>query len=237
MIEALIDGERDPVVLADMARTRMRAKIDRLIDALPGHFGAHHAVVARQIIAHIDFLDSSIAALSADIAERVAPFEQAVQVIASVTGIARLTTEAVIAELGTNMSPWPTAGHCCAWGGLAPASHESAGKHRPVGTRHGGQWLRTALIEAAWVAARTPDSYYNALFKNVARRRGPNRAVVAVAHSMLATIWHLLSTGELYQDPGSDHFQQLHDPAKEAKRLSKRIEALGYSVTITPTAA
>lgn len=237
MIEALIAGERDPEVLADMARTRMRAKIDRLVEALPGHFGPHHGIVAGQIIAHIDFLDGSIAALNTEIAGRVVPFERVVEQITSVTGIGQATAETVIAEIGTDMSPWPTAGHCCAWAGLAPASYESAGKRRPAGTRHGSDWLRRALIEAAWVAARTPTSYYNALFKNIARRRGPNKAVVAVANSMLATIWHLLSTGEIFQDPGADYYQRLNDPAKELKRLSKRIEALGYNITITPTAA
>lgn len=233
MIEALIAGERDPQVLADMARTRLRGKIDQLVDALPGHFGPHHGVVARQIIDHIDFLDRSIAVLSGEIALQVAPFEQAVKVITSVTGIATLTAEAVIAELGVDMSPWPSGGHCCAWAGLAPASHESAGKHRPSGTRHGQNWLRQALIEAAWAAARTKSSYYNALYWRVAQRRGPNKAIVAVAHSMLNTIWHLLSSGELYQDPGAHFFHRLDNPAREAKRLTRRLEALGYTVTLT----
>lgn len=237
MIEALIAGERDPEVLADMARTRLRAKIDQLVDTLPGHFGPHHAIVARQIIDHIDFLDRSITALSAEIATRAAPFERAVEVLCSIPGIATLTAEAVIAEIGVEMSPWPTGGHCCAWAGLAPASHESAGKHRPAGTRHGGDWLRGALIEAAWAAVRSPGTYHNALYKRIARRRGPNKAIVAVAHSMLNTIWHLLSTGELYQDPGADFFERLENPAREAKRLTRRLETLGYTVTITPTAA
>jgi transposase len=237
MIEALIAGERDPQVLAEMALTRMRAKRDRLVDALPGRFGAHHGIVCRQIIDHIDFLDGSIAALTAEIVRRVAPFEQAVSVICSVTGIAELTAQTLIAEIGTDMTPWPTAGHLCAWAGVAPASHESAGKRRPAGTRHGGTWLRRALIEAAWVAARQPDSYYHALFKRIAARRGANKAVVAVAHSMLDTIWHLLTTGQFYQDPGNDYFQRHHDPAAEAKRLTRRIEKLGYTITITPTAA
>jgi transposase len=237
MIEALISGQRDPQVLAEMARTRLRAKKDQLIEALPGHFGPHHGVVARQIIAHIDFLDASIAALSAEIAQRAAPFAQAVKVISSVTGIATLTAETVLAELGADTRPWPTGGHCCAWAGLAPASHESAGKHRPAGTRHGQDWLKAALIEAAWAAARTKNSYYNALYHRVARRRGPNKAVTAVAHSMLNTIWHLLSTGAIYQDPGADFFQRLDNPAREAKRLTRRLETLGYTVTITPTAA
>lgn len=228
MIEALIAGQRDPQVLAEMAQTRLRAKKDQLIDALPGHFGPHHGVVARQIIAHIDFLDASIAALSTEIAQGVAPFAQAVKVITSVTGIATLTAETIIAELGVDMKPWPTGGHCCAWAGLAPASYESAGKHRPAGTRHGQNWLRQALIEAAWGAVRTKNSYYNALYRRVARRRGPNKAIVAVAHSMLNTIWHLLSTGALYQDPGADFFHRLDDPAREAKRLTRRLETLGY---------
>ncbi|HEX4864989.1 MAG TPA: IS110 family transposase [Acidimicrobiales bacterium] len=236
MIEALIAGEKDPETLAEMARSTMRAKRPQLAEALSGRFGLHHATVARQIIAHIDFLDASIAALSADIASRVAPFEQAVKVITSVPGIATLTAEMVIAELGVDMSHWPTGGHCCAWGGLAPASHESAGKRKPVGTRQGGNWLRKALIEAAWASVRSPGTYHNALFKRIARRRGPNKAIVAVAHSMLNTIWHLLSTGELYQDPGADYFDRLDNPAREAQRLTRRLETLGYTVTITPAA-
>jgi transposase len=237
MIEALIAGERDPQVLAEMALTRMKAKIPQLKEVLPGRFGAHHAIVAGQIIDHIDFLDRSIGDLTAEIARRVAPFEQAVRVITSVTAISALTAQVIMAEIGPDMSHWPTAGHLCAWAGLAPASHESAGKRRPAGTRPGGRWLRRALIEAAWSASRSQGSYYNALFRRIAKRRGPNKAVVAVAHSMLETIWHLLTNGELFQDPGADYFERHHDPAREAKRLTRRIEALGYTVTITPTAA
>lgn len=237
MIEALIGGERDPVVLADMARARMRAKIGQLEDALPGRFGAHHAIVARQIIAHIDFLDSTIATLNAEIAERVVPFEAAVTLISSIPGIGPLTAEVIIAEIGIDMTTWPTAGHLCAWAGVAPASYESAGKRRPAGTRKGGDWLRRALIEAAWAASRQRGSYHQALYQRIARRRGPNKAAVAVAHSMLATIWHLLTTAETYQDPGGDYFRRLDTPEREAKRLTRRLETLGYTVTISPTAA
>jgi transposase len=162
MIEALIAGERHPQVLADLARTRMRAKIGQLAEALPGHFGAQHAIVAGQIIDHIDFRDRSIAALTAQIATRAGPFERAVEVICSIPGIAALTAQTVIAEMGTDMSPWPTGGHCWAWAGLAPASHQSAGKHRPAGSRHGGQWLRKALIEAAHPATRDPRIHRHA---------------------------------------------------------------------------
>jgi transposase len=238
MIEALIAGERDAEVLAGMALTRMQAKVERLAEVMPARFNAHHGFMCKQVISHIDFLDRTIAELSGQIAEHVAPFEPAVRVITSMPGIATLTAHVIIAEIGTDMSRWPTAGHLCAWAGLAPASHESAGKHKPAGTRHGARWLRRTLIEAALAASRTQNSYYQALYKRIARRRGHNKAIVAVAHSMLATIWHLLSTGTTtYQDPGGDYFDRLQDPAREVKRLARRIQALGYTITITPPAA
>jgi transposase len=237
IIEALIDGNRDPAVLAQMAKGRMRSKIERLEEALSGHFGAHHAIVCRQIIDHIDFLDASIAALTEEVTTRLVPFEAAVALLTSVPGIARTAAEVIIAETGADMSRFPTPGQLCAWAGVAPASHESAGKRRPAGTRHGSQWLRRALIEAARAAARTKGSYYSSQYARIARRRGPNKAAVAVANSMLFTIWHLLSNGALYDDPGADYFQRRHDPAVEAKRLARRIEALGYEVSLTDKAA
>jgi transposase len=237
MIEALIAGERDPAVLAQMAKGRLRAKIDALEEALAGRFGAHHAIVCRQIIDHIDFLDQAIASLTAEIAARLVPFESAVAVITSLPGISRLTAEVLIAETGADMSRFPTPGQFCAWAGLAPASNESAGKRRPAGTKHGSTWLRRAMIEAARAAANTKGSYFNAQYSRIAKRRGPNKAAVAVAHSMLEVIWHLLTSGELYQDLGADYYQRRHDPVAEAKRLTRRIEALGYQVTITPHAA
>jgi transposase len=237
IIEALISGTRDPAVLAQMAKGRMRAKIPRLEEALAGHFGQHHAVVCRRIIDHIGFLDSSIAALTDEVTTRLVPFEAAVAIVTSVPGISRTTAEVIVAETGADMSRFPTAGQLCAWAGVAPASYESAGKRKPAGTRHGSQWLRRALIESARAAARTKNSYYSAQYSRIARRRGPNKAAVAVANSMLFTIWHLLSTGALYDDPGADYFERRHDPSVEAKRLGQRIEALGFDVTITKSAA
>jgi transposase len=237
MIEALIAGERDPALLAQHAKGKMRAKIGRLEQALAGSFGAHHAVVCRQIIEHIDFLDASIAALNAEIAARLVPFEPALAILESITGISRTAAEVIVAETGADMSRFPSAGHLCAWAGLAPASYESAGKRRPAGSRHGSSWLRRTLIEAARAGARSKNSYFSAQYARIARGRGPNRAAVAVAHSMLAVAWHLLTTGALYQDPGGDYFQRRLDPAAEAKRLTRRIEALGYDVTLTEKAA
>jgi len=237
IIEALISGNSDPAVLAQMAKGRMRTKIDRLEEALSGHFGAHHAIVCRQIIDHIDFLDRSIAALTEEITTRLVPFEAAVAIVTSVPGISRKTAEVIVAETGADMSRFPTPGQLCAWAGVAPASYESAGKRRPVGTRHGSQWLRRALVESARAAARTKNSYYSAQYARIARRRGANKAVVAVANSMLFTVWHLLSDGQLFEDPGADYFERRHDPAVEAKRLARRIEALGFDVTIEKSAA
>jgi transposase len=237
IIEALISGTRDPKVLAEMAKGKMRSKIERLEEALAGHFGAHHAVVCRQIIDHIDFLDRSITSLTAALAERLVPFEAAVAIVTSIPGISRTTAEVIVAETGADMSRFPTAAHLCAWAGVAPASYESAGKRRPAGTRHGAPWLRRTLVEAARAASRTKSSYYSAQYSRIARRRGPNKAAVAVAHSMLEVVWHLLSTGALYQDPGADYFERRHDPAAEAKRLQQRIEALGFEVTVSDEAA
>jgi transposase len=237
IIEAMIDGERDPKVLAQMAKSRMRAKIPQLEEALSGTFTTHHAIVARQVIDHIEFIERSIAALSAEIASRLAPYDATLTIICSITGVGRTTAEVMIAEMGADMSRFPTAGHLCAWAGVAPASHESAGKRRPYGTRHGSTWLQRALIEAARAAARTKGSYFSAQYSRIARRRGPNKAATAVAHSILNATWYLLTNGALYDDPGADYFILRHDPAVEAKKLQKRIEALGFEVTITSAAA
>ncbi len=237
IIEALIAGERDPMVLAQMAKGRMRSKIASLEEALSGNFGAHHAIVARQIIDHIDFFDSSITALTNELTTRLAPFEVAVAIVTSIPGISRTTAEVIVAETGADMSRFPTPDQLCAWAGVAPARYESAGKRRPAGTRHGAPWLRRALIDAARAGARTKGSYYSAQYARIARRRGPNKAAVAVANSMMFTVWHLLTNGALYQDPGADYFERRHDPVVEAKRLARRIEALEFDVSFNEKAA
>ena len=237
IIEALISGVRDPAVLAEMAKGRMRAKIADLEEALAGHFGSHHAVVCRQIIDHIDFLDQAITALTEEVTTRLVPFEAAVAIVTSIPGMSRTTAEVIVAETGADMKRFATPGQLCAWAGVAPASYESAGKRRPAGTRQGAQWLRRALIESARAAARTKGTYLSAQYARIARRRGANKAAVAVANSMLFTVWHLLNTGAFYIDPGADYFERRHDPAVEAKRLARRIEALGFDVNLIEKAA
>ena len=237
MVEAMIAGERDSVVLADLAKGVMRKKIDRLEEALEGNFGRHHALLCREIIDHLDFLDRSIARVSEDICARLVPFAPQVTLLASIPGVSEVTAQVIVAETGADMARFPTPGHLCAWAGVAPASYESAGKRRAAGTRHGSPHLRRTLVEAARAAARTKGTYYSAQYSRLARRRGPNKAAVAVAHSILETSWHLLTTGALYDDPGADYFERRHDPTAQAKRLQRRIEALGFSVTITERAA
>ena len=237
MVEALIAGQRDPAVLADLAKRKMRSKIPQLVEALEGMFGPHHAVVCRQILAHIDFLDASIDELSEEVVKRMGPFEGAITLLESIPGVSRRTAEVIVAETGGDMSRFPTPRHLAAWAGVAPASHQSAGKHRPAGTRKGGRWLRRYLIEAARAASRSKGTYLSAQYRQLARRRGDNKAIVAVAHSILTISWHLLSTGETYQDLGADHFQKPQTRDGQARRLTKQLEALGFAVTLEDQAA
>lgn len=236
MIEALISGETDPTVLAQFAEGKMRPKIPALIDAMEGMFGPHHAVVCRQILDHIDFLDASISQLSEEVVERTGPFEAAIALLETIPGVSRITAEVIVAETGADMSRFPTAGHLCAWAGVAPANNESAGKHRPAGTRKGQRWLRRHLIEAARAASRTKGTYLAAHYRRIRRHRGDNKAIVAVANTILGIAWHLLTTGATYHDLGADHFQT-RDRDNQARNLARRLEALGYQVTLEDKAA
>jgi len=236
MVEMLIAGERDPAVLAELAKGRMRPKIPALMEALESRWTGHHSTVARQILAHIDFLDETIETLNTEIVERLVPFDAAAELLKTLPGVSDLTAQVMIAEMGVDMSRFPTAGHLAAWAGVAPASHESAGKRRPAGTRHGSRHLREALIEAARAAARTKGTFLSARYGRIVRRRGPNRAAVAVAHSILVAAHHMLTTGEVYHDLGSDYFNRRDDTAHETRRLVTKLETLGHTVHLEPAA-
>ena len=237
MVEALIAGERDPAVLAELAKGRMRAKIGELTEALASHWGDHHSVVAARILAHIDFLDTTIVELTAAMGERLGPFDDLIGRMCEVPGVSRTTAEVVIAETGGDMSRFPTPEQLCAWAGVAPANYESAGKRRPAGTRPGGRWLRRSLIESAKAAARTKDTYLAAQHRRIARRRGPNKATVAVAHSILTILWHLMADPDLaYHDLGGDYFERRRDPEREADRLVRQLAQLGFNATLEPAA-
>ena len=173
MIEALIAGERDGTRLAELAKGKLRPKIPALTEALTGHFGSHHAVACQRILGHLDFLNESVAALTEQVDARTAAFAPIYALLSPVPGLDRLTIDVIIAETGADMSRFPTPGDLASWVGLCPGSHESAGKHRRVGTTNGNPWLRRALIESARAAARTKGSYFGAQYHQIARRRGP----------------------------------------------------------------
>ena len=237
MVEALIAGERDPAALAGLAKGKLRPKIPQLTEALRGHFGAHHAIVAARILAHLDFLDDTIAELDREVGARVAGrYQQAARLLAEVPGLERRSVEVIVAETGADMSCFPSPAHLASWAGLCPGNHESAGKRRRVATTQGNQWLRRTMIESARAAARTRDSYFCAQYRQIARRRGPNKAAVAVAHSLLDVIWHMLTTGEVFADLGADFYTSRHDEEHQTLRLVSQLEKLGYTVELVPTA-
>jgi transposase len=232
MVEALIAGERDGAKLAELAKGKMRPKTPALAVALSGHFGSHHAVVCQRILGHLDCLDASIAALAEQIDARTVAFAPVYAALLPVPGLDRLTIDVIIAETGADMAQFPSPGDLASWAGVCPGSHESAGKRRRVATTAGNQWLRRALIESARAAARTKRSYFGAQYRQIARRRGPNKAAVAVAHSLIELIWHLLRTGEVYTDLGEDYFAKRQDPERRARRLVTQLEELGFKVTL-----
>ena len=236
ILEQLLAGERDTAALAHLARGKLRAKRRDLERALAGQVGPHQCFLIAQHLAHIDFLDEAVAHVSVEIEERTRPFEEALARLDAIPGVGRRTAEILIAEIGTDMSRFPTAGHLASWAGLCPGQHESAGKRRSGRTRKGNPWLRTALVEAAQAAAHTKNTYLAAQYHRLAGRRGRKRAILAVGHTILVTAYHLLDRADTYRDLGPLYFEERDRRAVE-RRLVRRLERLGYQVTLTPPAA
>ncbi len=231
MLEALIAGNHDPVVLADLAKRRLRSKIPELTQALTGRFSEHHAFLAR---VHLDLIDRHTAAietLTARIEVMIEPFQGFRDLICTIPGISTLTADVVIAETGADMTRFPTAKHLASWAGTTPGSNESAGKVKSSKTRPGNPYLQGALGAAAMSSAQNPRTYYGARYRRLASRRGPQKANVAIQHSMLTAIWHMGTTGTLYEDPGADYFTNLH-PERAKNRAIHQLEAMGYRVTL-----
>ena len=234
MLDALVSGTTDPAVLADLARGQLRKKIPALQEALQGRFGAEHRSVVGRILAHIDFLDESIAGLSAEIEEQLGPFGNTqVELLCTIPGVARRAAEVIIAETGGDMSSFPTAKHLVSWAGVCPGNDQSAGKRRSGKTTKGSKWLRAALTESAKAAARTKNTYLGAQYARLRVRRGANKATVAVANSILTSVWHMLTNGETYVDLGGDYFAR-RNPERATNRLVAQLEKLGHIVTLQP---
>ena len=232
--EALIAGVTDPLELAELVKGRLRSKIPALREALDHHFDAHHAAIARSALAHLDQLDEAIDAVSATIAEAMRPFAWAAELLVTIPGVSTRTAECLVAEIGADMSVFPTAGHLASWAGMCPGNNKSAGRTGPGTTRPGPVWLRQHLLEAAHAAARTRGNHLAARHARIRARRGSRRAAVATGHSILVAAWHMLSRREPFENLGADYCRT--NPASEARRLVKRLEALGMHVTVSPAA-
>jgi transposase len=233
MLAALLEGSTDAAAMAQLAQGKLRAKIPQLEQALVGQFGAHQRFMIAQQLVHIDTLEEIIARVSAEIAERVHPFAPEIVQMDGVTGVGQRTAEALVAEVGVDMTRFPSADHLTAWAGLAPGSNESAGKRRSGKTRKGSPWLRAILIEAAHAAGRSKDTYLGALYRRLVARKGKKRAAVAVARHILVIVYHILRDHEPYHDVGAAYLDQRDRQAVE-RRLVRRLEALGYDVSLQP---
>jgi transposase len=236
MIDALITGERDPVVLAELAKRRMRSKIPELQRALVGRFGEHHAAMLRLHLAHIDHLDRLIDELDAQIEGKLDPFVDDVARLRTVTGIGPITAQVLIAEIGVDMSVFPTADHLASWCGVCPGNNQSAGKQKSGRTNMASPWLTDALIQAAWAAARSKNTWLSARFWRLARRIGKKKAIVATAHAIVIAVWHIHTNHCDYQDLGIDWWEKRSSPRNETERLKRRLEALGHRVILEPAA-
>jgi len=231
MLEAMINGETDPIKLADFAQNKLKSKKEQLILSLQGHVGRHQLLMLEKQLAHIDYLNQLISELDEEIDVRMAPFVEDLKLLDTIPGVGKRTAEQIIAEMGTDMSRFPTPGHLCSWAGMTPGHDESAGKKKSAKTRKGNKKLRSALIEAARAAARQKNTYLSAQYHRIAARRGKNRAAVAVAHTILSIVYILLTRKQAYMELGYDYFDNRKREVL-IKSSIKRLESLGLSVTI-----
>ncbi len=233
MIAALIAGEEDPNQLAELARRKLRNKLPELREALRGHLTDHHRFMLRQLMDHLTYLDRQIAAFEQRIAELMRPFQEAIERLTTIPGVGELTAQNILAEIGTDMSRFPTDQHLASWAAMCPGNRESAGKRKSGHTNHGNRWLRTALVQAAWAASHSKNTYLAAQYRRLAGRRGKKRAIVAVGHTLLVMIYHMLKEGVDYRELGHDYLDKLQ-PQRLTHYLVKRLESLGHQVILRP---
>jgi transposase len=234
ILQALVDGNTDPATLADLAKGRLRRKRAALEQALDGRLRAHHRLLITTHLAHIDFLDETIAQLSQEIAERLRPVEAELERLDTIPGVGRRTAEILAAEIGVDMSRFPSAGHLASWAGMCPGNYESAGKRKGGKTRKGSKWLRRALTEAAQAAARNTHCYLAARYRRLVVRRGKRKAAVAVGHTILLTAYYLLVRQDTYRDRSPAQLDA-HRRERARQRAVAQLQALGFDVSLTPT--
>ena len=240
MLKALIAGERDPDVLAEMAKGVLRKKIPELREALRGRFRGHHAILVGIALEHAEYLEASIARLDDQVdrlfanntSETGVPFVEARDRLATIVGVGKRAAESIIAEIGVDMSRFPTAGHLASWAGMAPGNNITGGKRKSGKTTPGDKWLAEILNQCAWAAARSRDNYLSSQFWRLARRIGKKKAAVAVGHSILVICWHLLTERCDYQDLGGDYFTRRTNPDRRRDHHIQQLHTLGYRVTL-----
>jgi transposase len=237
MLQAIIEGTTDAQVLANLATlVSIVAKLPQLQEALDGRVQTHHRILLQHLLAHVAFLEQALEQLQQEIEQRLLPFQEGIRLLMSIPGIAELSAAGILAEIGTDMSRFPSAKHLASWAGVCPGNKQSGGKRLSGKMGKGNVTLRALLAEVVWVISHTKDNYLSAQYHRLARRIGKNKAAMAVAHSVLVIIYHVLRTGEPYSDLGADYFQK-QDAKRLAQRSLRQLEALGYEVTLTPKVA
>ena len=236
MMQALIEGSADAEALADLAKGRLRAKLPALRKALTSRFKEHHAFLLGRMLAHIADLEADIAALSERIAAELAPFKEKAERLDTIIGVGPIAAEVLIAELGVDMTVFPTSKQLASWARICPGQHESAGKRHKVRTGKGPKWLRTVLIECANAAAKSKGTYMAERYRQLMRRRGHRKAIVALAHEILVAAWWVLSTDQDYIDPGPETARKTSNDAIR-KRAVRQLQQIGYNVNLEPAAA
>jgi len=233
MLDALLGGQNDPEILAELARGRMRSKIADLRKALDGRVHPHHQVLLTRILAHIDFLEESLAQLQKEMEQYLTPFDEAVKLVVSVVGIGEMAAGSLIAEIGTDMTRFASDKHLASWAGLSPGNKQSGGKRLSGKTTKGKPYLRAILYEVAWAISHTRNNYLSAFYHRIVRRLGKNKAITALAHKVLVILYHILRTKKPYSDLGADYFDQ-KDQGRIQRHHVSRLEQLGYMVTLIP---
>lgn len=236
MLHAMVNGVSDPTTLADMARAKLRNKIPELRLAFEGRFENRHRFQMEELLGQLKFLDATVAEFAQKIEERSRPFQDKIDLVMTIPGIDRITASSIIAEIGGDMNQFPTAQHLASWAGVCPGNKESAGKQYSGKTRKGSRWLRRILCQAAWAASHTKNTYLAAQFRRLAAKRGKQRAIVAVAHSILVAVFYILKRNEPYREAGGNYFEQAN-PAALRRYLVKRLERLGHKVILEPATA
>ena len=234
VLEAIVAGESDSNALARLVSSRVKASRSTLIQALHGRIRDHHRFLLRTHLRLVDALRNEVTQIDHHLGDLLQPFRAAVRLLTDIPGVSQTAAQVILAEIGTDMTRFPDAGHLLSWAGLCPRNDQSAGKRRSTRLRHGAPWLKTTLVQVAWAAARTKDSYFRAQFFRLKTRRGPKKAVLAVAASLLTTAYHMLLHGTTFADLGSDHFDR-HERTKTIGRLLRRLHDLGVQVQLQPS--